>query len=512
MAIQSSSKVIAKNTMYLYIRMMFTMIVTLYTSRVILQALGVDDYGIYQSVGGIVSFLTFINNALSGGSARFLTYELGTGNEDKLKRTFSTTFTIQVILALAIVVITEICGMWFLQHKMIIPPERINAAIYVFHFSVFTIFLTLLQVPYSACIIAHEKMTVYAYISIIEVILNLAIIYLLNVGGYDKLVLYAILLMIVQVGLCLFYFFYCYRNFVESHYKLIFDKQIFKSVFQFSSWSLFANGSIALNNQGVLILLNMFFSPSVVAARAISLQVNMAANKFVNNFRTAVNPQIVKRYAAKDYVGSKRLLLSSTKYSYYLMLAICLPLVLLAYPVLHLWLGVVPDYTTVFLQLIVIQSLFQVFDTSFYTALYAKGQLKENALISPTIGFLQFPAVFLLFKMGCSPVALSWASLLCYAFLGLYVKPKLIIRVVGYTWADVWSVFKPCLMVTTASLLVPLISSCFLKIESNIIHALLLLLLSLLSVALSVWLLGLDRGVKSSIVTMLRHHLFKKNK
>lgn len=509
MAIQSSSKVIAKNTMYLYVRMMFTMLVTLYTSRVVLNVLGVDDYGIYQSVGGIVTFLTFINNALSGASSRYLTYELGTGNQEKLKRTFSTTFTIQAILALFIVVVTEIVGMWFLENKLIIPDERMEAARYAFHLSVIAVFLTLMQVPYSACIIAHEKMSVYAYISIAEVVLNLSIVFLLDIGGVDKLVLYAILIALVQVGLSFFYFYYCHSRFIESHYRPIFDKNIFKSVFGFSGWSLFANGSIALNNQGVLILLNMFFSPAIVAARAISLQVNMAANKFVNNFRTAVNPQIVKRYAAKDFDGSKRLLLSSTKYSYFLMLAICLPLVLLAKPVLRLWLGVIPDYTVIFLQLIVIQSLFQVFDTSFFTALYAKGQLKENALISPVFGFLQFPVVYFLFKWGFSPVALSWASLICYAILGIYIKPMLIIKVVNYSWRDIWGVFRPCLFVTIAALPIPIVLSYIYNCDNSIVLSIILLFVSLLSVFFSVWFLGLDKEMKIQILQFIKARIVK---
>ncbi len=509
MAIQSSSKVIAKNTMYLYVRMMFTMLVTLYTSRVVLNVLGVDDYGIYQSVGGIVTFLTFINNALSGASSRYLTYELGTGNQEKLKRTFSTTFTIQAILALFIVVVTEIVGMWFLENKLIIPNERMEAARYAFHLSVIAVFLTLMQVPYSACIIAHEKMSVYAYISIAEVVLNLSIVFLLDIGGVDKLVLYAILIALVQVGLSFFYFYYCHSRFIESHYRPIFDKNIFKSVFGFSGWSLFANGSIALNNQGVLILLNMFFSPAIVAARAISLQVNMAANKFVNNFRTAVNPQIVKRYAAKDFDGSKRLLLSSTKYSYFLMLAICLPLVLLAKPVLRLWLGVIPDYTVIFLQLIVIQSLFQVFDTSFFTALYAKGQLKENALISPVFGFLQFPVVYFLFKWGFSPVALSWASLICYAILGIYIKPMLIIKVVNYSWRDIWGVFRPCLFVTIAALPIPIVLSYIYNCDNSIVLSIILLFVSLSSVFFSVWFLGLDKEMKIQILQFIKARIVK---
>ena len=383
---KTNNRTIAKNTAFLYFRMMFTMIVSLYTSRVILQTLGVDDYGIYQSVGGIVGFLSFINSALSTGSSRFLTYELGTGNLEKLKRTFSTTLTIHIAIALFVVIVAETLGIWFLYNKLVIPAERMDAAVYTFHISILTAVFTLTQVPYNASIIAHEKMSVFAYMSILECSAKLGVVYLLSIGGYDKLKLYANLLFIVQIGLICIYRLYCSRYFKETVYRFVFDKAIFKEIAGFSGWSLFASSSIALNSQGILILLNMFFEPAVVAARSISIQVNMAASQFVNNFRTAANPQIVKKLAVGDLMGSKRLLLASTKYSYYMMFIICFPVCLLAHPLLKIWLGVVPDYTVIFLQIIVIQSLFQVFDTSFYTALYAKGRLKENALISPTLG------------------------------------------------------------------------------------------------------------------------------
>lgn len=255
----SSNKTIVKNTAFLYFRMMLTMIISLYTSRVILQILGVDDFGIYQAVGGIVGFLSFINSALSTGSSRFLTFELGVGNLEKLKRVFSTTLTVHIVIALVIIIIAETVGLWFLYNKMIIPPERMNAAVYTFHISILTAVFTLTQVPYNASIIAHEKMSVFAYMSIVEVSAKLLIVYLLGIGSIDKLKLYATLLFVVQISLMIFYRYYCGKHFKETVYHLIFDRMIFKSIASFSGWSLFANSAIALNNQGILLLLNMFF-------------------------------------------------------------------------------------------------------------------------------------------------------------------------------------------------------------------------------------------------------------
>ena len=499
---ESQNKTIAKNTMFLYFRMMFTMVVSLYTSRVILQKLGINDYGICQAVGGIVGFLSFLNGALSTSSSRFLTYSLGEGNFEKLKRTFSTTLTIHICLAVVIVLIAETGGLWFLYNKMVIPSERIEAAAYVYHLSIITAVFTLTQVPYNASIISHEKMSIYAYMSIFEVSAKLGICYLLSLGGLDRLKFYATLLLVVQVGLMLFYRFYCIRKFKETKYQFIFDKSLLKEIAAFSGWSLFANCSGALNSQGILILLNMFFQPSVVTARAISIQVNMAATQFVNNFRTASNPQIVKRLAAGDVSGSHHLLLSSTKYSYYLMLILCLPIFLLAEPLLHLWLGTVPEYTVIFLQLIIIQSLFQVFDTSFYTALYAKGRLKENALISPTFGLLRFPLIYLLFLHGFSPVALSWASLITYAILGLIVKPILIVKIADYTYKDVLSVFKPCLNVS----LIAVTLSVFINYIMRPITFLTFIsevLILVFIIGLVIFYIGINTNVRKTFLTLI---------
>ena len=494
----SSHTTIAKNTMFLYFRMMFTMIISLYTSRVILQVLGIEDFGLYQAVGGIVGFLSFINGALSTGSSRFLTFELGKGNFEKLQQTFSTTLIIHIAIALLVVILAETIGLWFLYNKLAVPADRLDAAVFVFHISILTSVFSLILVPYNASIIAHEKMSIFAYVSIVEVIAKLAIVYFLKIGDTDKLKLYAILLFFIQFCLMFFYQIYCTKHFKETRYRFVFKKSIFKSIVSFSGWSLFANVSLALNSQGILVLLNMFFSPAIVTARAISIQVNMATTQFVSNFRIAVNPQIVKKYASEDFIGSKNLLLSSAKYSYYLMFLICFPICLLAYPIIKLWLGIVPEYSVIFLQLILIQSLFQVFDTSFYTALYAKGQLKENALISPAFGLIRFPIIYLMFKMGYSPVVLSWASLITYAILGLAIKPILIIKIANYLWEDIWSVFKPCLLVTIVALPIPVFF--YYRIDINSIYnSLMLLFVTVITSALSIYFIGIDNFTKQKI-------------
>lgn len=497
----TSNKTIVKNTIFLYIRMMFTMVVSLYTSRVILDVLGVEDYGIYQTVGGIVLMLSFVNNALANGTSRFLTYEIGTGNISKLKKTFSTVLWANVGLAILVVLFASTLGLWFVYNKLVIPEERMDAAIIAYHLTIVTCFFQLVLVPYNACIIAHEKMSIYAYMSILEVCLKLSICYLLSIGGFDKLIVYAALLCVVQLLMTLFYMVYCFRHFIESKLKFHVDFSILKDVISYSSWSLIASTSTALNTQGATVLINMFFSPTVVSARAIANQVNMAANQFIQNFRTAANPQIVKMYAAEDYEGSKRLLLESTKFSYFLMLILALPICLVADQLLTIWLKEVPEYTTIFLQLAIITSLFQVFDSSFYTALYAKGQIKENALTSPTLGLLIFPICYFLFLLGCSPVAMAWSMMALYAFLGLVQKPILLIKIVDYSWQDILSVFKPCILVTLLSCPIPILF--YIERDTIFTNAwikfIVLVLVAVINVAVAAYFLGMNKEMRKKI-------------
>lgn len=495
----TGGKTIAKNTAFLYVRMLIILVVTLYTSRVILQVLGIDDFGLYQTVGGIVGFLAFISNALAGATSRFITYALGKNDIDELKRTFSTTLTTHLIIGLFIVVVAETVGLWYVYNKMVIPEERMSAALWVYHISIITAFIAIMQVPLNAEVIAHEKMTFFAYVGIVEAVSKLGIVYLLSVSGVDRLVMYALLLLFVQIGIYLFYFFYCKKFFIETVFHLFIDNKLFKEIFSFSGWSLFANGAIALSNQGILLLLNLFFAPAVVTARSISLQVNNVANQFVQNFRTAANPQIVKRYASGDFEGSKRLLLESTKFSYYLMLLIALPLCLLAEPLLNIWLVEVPDYTVTFLQIVIVQSLFQVFDTSFFTALYAKGRIKENALISPLIIFLCFPIVYIMFRSGSDPLVLSWAYLIAYILLGLVIKPILIHKIVDYKWQEILRVFLSCFLVTMVAVPVPLYL--FLRLGVNtIINGIIVLFASMFFVGAAVWFLGMSRDMKDRLL------------
>lgn len=513
MAAQTNNQTIARNTIMLYFRMMFSMLVGLFTSRVILQTLGVTDYGIYQTVGGIVGFMSFLNNALATGSSRFLTFELGKGDKDKLSKTFSTTFLIHLALAVLIIIVTESVGLWFLYNKLIIPAVRFDAAVYCFHLSVVTVAVGITQVPYNSSIISHEKMDLYAYAGIVETLLRLVIVYLLYIGNFDKLMLYSTMLFVVTLGFQTFYRMYCVRHFEECKLKWTYDKSILSEISKFSGWSLFANLSIALSNQGILILLNMFFAPAVVAARAISLQVNGYVQQFVTNFRTAANPQIVKRYAAGDFDGHKSLLIQSTKFSFFLLYIMGFPVCLTAYPLLHLWLGIVPDYTVVFLQIVVIENLFSVFDVSLYQALYAKGDLKWNALTSPTIGFITFPIVYVCFKCGASPIVLSWAYLVSKIILGCIQKPILLIKVVGYKCSDFVPMYWSCLKVVIISLPLPILYYIFCSSITSIefVDFILTAGIAALCTGVAIWFFGMDKTMRTKLMDMVKHKIKNKD-
>lgn len=504
----ANNKRIAKNTFLLYIRMLFLMLINLYTSRVILQILGVEDYGIYNAVGGIVLILSFLNSALSNGSSRFITYELGKKNTSELNNVFCTILNAHIILAIIVVIIAESIGLWFIKTKLGLPDDRFDAALFAFHFSVLTSVASITQVPYTATIIAHEKMQIYAYASIIEVVLKLLILYLLPVLGQDRLQTYAILLFCIQIMIMSIYRIYCIRKFNETKFKFIFNKKKFKEVAAFSSWSLLGNAAHALTGQGTNILLQMFFGPQLVAARAISLQINMAANQFVSNFKLAADPQIVKYYAAGDTDKSKELTLNTAKFTFFLMLLLCIPIYIVAEPLLKLWLVSVPPYTLIFLQLIVIQSLFSVLDTCFYTGLYACGRVKENALISPLILSLQFPAIYIAFKVGCSPIFLSYAGIFVTIILALIIKPLLLIKLAGYTYRDMKDIFVPCIKTAITAFIPSLLIAHYLS--GNYWQYALLLILVIIIIILSILYIGIEKRQRQELFKLIKRKLLHK--
>lgn len=401
--ISTNNKRIAKNTLLLYFRMLFLMVVSLYTSRVVLNALGVEDFGIYNVVGGVVAMFTMLSGSLSAAITRFITYELGTGNQNNLQKIFSSAVTIQIGLAIVIVLLAEAVGVWFLNMKMNIPETRMVAANWVFQFSVLTFAINLISVPYNASIIAHERMSAFAYISILEAVGKLAIAYLITVSPMDKLIFYALLMCSVALLVRLVYGYYCKKHFEECTYHFLCDKDLLKRMFGFAGWNFIGATSAVLRDQGGNIIINLFCGPTVNAARGIAFQVNTAVHGFVTNFMTALNPQITKSYASDDRKYMMTLIFQGARLSFYMLLALSLPIFVNTHYILTLWLKIVPEHTVAFVQLILLFGLSESISNPLITAMLATGKIRNYQLVVGGLQMINLPFSYIFLRMGVFP-------------------------------------------------------------------------------------------------------------
>lgn len=453
MVTSENNKRIAKNTLFLYIRTLFVLLVSLYTSRVILRVLGISDYGIYQVIGGLVAMFGVLSTALSAAISRFITFEIGSGNKEKLCRVFSTSVIVQFIIAFIVLLLAEVIAIWFVQTQMKIPEGRMIAAQWVLHCSLITFCINLVSVPYNACIIAHEHMKTFAYISVLDVLLKLIVCFCIFISPVDKLIFYAVLLTVEAVIIRIIYSFYCHRHFEESRSKLIFDKTIFRDMLSFSGWSFFTNTNSILNNQGVNMLINVFFGVTVNAARGIAVQVENAVLQFVNNFTVAINPQITKSYASGEMERMYSLVCRGAKFSYFAMLLVALPIVCEAEKILNIWLTVVPEHTVIFVRLSLVLGVFDCIGASGYTACAAAGKMKRYALILTPIGLLEFPLTWMFFWMG-APVVSTYYLYIFVKFLVVIARLFLLRDMVGLTPVIfVKNVFRPILFTTLVAVL-----------------------------------------------------------
>lgn len=398
--ISANDKRIARNTMFLYFRMGLSIIVSLYTSRVVLQALGVEDYGIYGVVGSLVSMFGFLNASMSGATSRFLTYELGRSDFKQLKKTFSMAFFEHCIIALAVMLICESFGVWFLNYKMVIPPDRLYAANLVLQLSILSMMINVTQVPYNASIISHEHMDIYAYVSLTEVILKLLVVFLLELFLIDKLILYALLVLGVHIIIAIIYRLYCVRHFQECHVCRLWDGKLLKSMLSFSGWDLYGNLSITARTQGVNMLLNVFFGPIVNAAASISSSVQGAVMRFASNVVTAVKPQIIKYYAQGSYNEMVHLISNAVRLNYLILLFITVPLMTELHYVLSLWLGVVPDYTVEFCCFTLVFNFYTNMSHTLVTGIHATGKIIRPSLINGSLYLSVVPITYIAFKLG----------------------------------------------------------------------------------------------------------------
>ena len=451
----ANSKRIAKNTLLLYVRMLFLMLISLYTSRVILNALGVEDYGIYNVVGGVVTMFSVLSGSLNAAISRFITFELGTGNVERLKKVFSSSVTIQAIIAIIIVVLAETVGLWFLNEKMVIPDNRITAANWCYQFSIITFAINLIAVPFTASIIAHEKMSAFAYISILEALGKLVIAWCIVVNPIDRLVFFALMVAIVVCSISLLYAWYCIKHFKECVYHFYYDHDLLKQMFGFAGWNFIGASSAILRDQGGNIILNLFFGPTVNAARAISVKVNTVINSFVQNFMVALNPQITKSYACRDYDYMFKLIFQGARLSYYILLMLCLPVILNTHYILVVWLKLVPEHTVLFVQLILVFAMCESISHPLITVMLATGNIKNYQIVVGGLQMMNLPIAYLCLYFGAMPESIVLVAIVisqCCLAARLFMLRKMIGLQVGQYLRKV---YFNVLSVTLVALILP---------------------------------------------------------
>lgn len=481
--------------------MLLSMGVSLYTSRIVLNTLGVIDFGIYNVVGGVVLMFSFLNSSMASATQRFLSYELGKEDYEQLKKVFSMSINIHAIIAVSVFILAETIGLWFLNSQLIIPVERLEAANWVYQFSVLSFMVTIMSVPYNSAIIAHERMNVYAFVSILEVILKLAIVIALVWVGYDKLKLYSIFVFSVTVILWIIYKQYTKLNFKETNYRFFWDKSLYKILMNYAGWNIFGNLAVVAMGQGVNILLNIFFGPVVNASRAIAYQVNSAVNGFVSNFQMSLNPQIVKSYASNDHIYMHQLIYRGSKYSFFLLFFLSLPVLLQTETLLRWWLKIVPDFAVLFCQLVLIDTLITCISGPLMTAAQATGKIKLYQALVGGLLLLNLPLSYIFLKLGYEP-QITFFIAIGLSILALFARLVMLRTLMSFS-ARIFIkkvVFK-VFIVTILSVLVPLFVIPFLENETT--KFLVITSLSFLSVMTMIYLTGLEKDERIFIKARL---------
>lgn len=492
-----NNKRIAKNTALLYLRLLFSMCISLFTSRVILNALGVEDFGIYNVVGGIVVMFGFLNNAMSASTQRFLMIEIGKGNHHQINRIFSMSLTIHILVALIVLILSETGGLWLLNTQLNISLDRMVSANWVFQFSILAFIITILYVPYNAMIIAQEKMDIFAFVSIVEVILKLFITLVVLWLGFEKLKLYAVLVFMVTFIIGTIYVIYCKIKFIECKFKHFWDRKLFYEMSSFASWNLLGVFAGITYNQGVNILLNVYFGPVVNAARGIAYQIQGAVNGFVTNFQVAVNPPITKSYATNEKEYMYSLIFSASKYSFYLLFLLSLPILLETDLILSIWLKNVPEYTSIFTRLILIDVLICSLSGALQTIVQATGNIKRYQMVVSGILLLNLPISYVLLKIGFPPHITFIISIIA-SITALVARLVILKIILSFPVKHfIVNVINKVISVFIVGSLIPYYITK--QLTPSLIHLLLIAIISTLSVSSSVWVLGITLSEKQFI-------------
>lgn len=502
-----NNKRIAKNTLMLYVRTLLLMLVTLYTSRVILSSLGVEDFGIYSAVGGVVAMFSMLTNTLSSAISRFITYELGTVHIDKLNHIFSTAVTIQMLFGLIVAILAGTLGVWFLNYKMNIPDDRMLAANYVLLFSVITFIINLISVPYNATIIAHEKMSAFAYISILDAIWKLTVAYLITVSPMDKLVFYAIMMCVVALITRFIYGVYCNRKFEECSFHFVWDKVLLKQMFAFAGWNFIGATSALLRDQGGNIIINIFCGPMVNSARSIANQVGWAVNSFAANFMTALNPQITKSYASGDHRYMMELIFQGARFSYYMLLLLSLPVIINAQYILALWLKDVPEHTVLFARLTLLFAMSESISNPLITAMLATGNIRNYQIVVGGLQLMNLPIAYILLRIGYIPEIILFVAIFisqcCLAARLIMLKSLIKLKVRQY----LKNVYFNIIGVSVVSGIIPIvISYCMDSTFPNVITS---CLISLVCTLIAIFYVGCSAKERQFVLAKVKQVLTK---
>ena len=506
----SDNRRIAKNTMVLYVRMIVMMFISFLTARVTLNALGVTDYGINNVVGGLVSMFSLLSNSLSSSTSRFLTFGLGEGDMDKLKKIFSTSVNIHFILAIVVVIAVETIGVWFLNHKMNIPADRLDAANWILQCSVVVFAVGLLSVPYNSAIVAHEKMVAFAYMTIFDAASRLLIIGGIYYYQGDKLKLLALMTMLQSLIRQSLYWIYCKRKFEECVYRIGYDKQLTRTMFGFAGWNFIGSTAGLMKDQGVNIAINLFTGPAINAARGIAMQVNIIISQFIGGFTTALNPQIIKNYAVGDLDRMHQLIYQGTRLSYYLFMFLSIPVFFEVETILQIWLGQVPAHTVLFTRLALVLTLAEIISGTLITAQLATGNIRNYQIVVGGILLLNFPISYILLKMGIFPeatliVAIVISQICMVARLWfLRSMVKLPARVF------LQKVYFNVIAVTLLALIPP--AACYVSMDSSWLRLFVLGFVSVLASAGSIYYVGCNAAERTVLIGYAQKFLYRLKK
>jgi len=502
----SNNKRIAKNTIFLYFRTFIVMLVSLYTSRAVLAALGETDFGIYNIVGGVVVLFAFMNSAMSAATQRYLNYELGRNDIEEVKRIFSMSINVHAGISAIVFILGESIGLWFVLTQLNIPQDRFDAAVWVYHLSLIGCCIHILRIPYNACIIAYERMSFYAFVSVVEAVLKLAIVFLLLVETFDKLVEYALLMLLVIIVVNIVYYIYCRRKFLVSRYHWFWDKSLFLKLLSFSGWSMFGSVATTAAGQGSSILLNIFHGVLLNAAMGLSHQVHSAVASFISSFQTAFSPQIVKTYAAKQHSEFTSLVCRSSRLSYCLVFLVSLPLMVCITPILHVWLTIVPEYTAEFVILTVTNCMIDALSGPLWVSVQATGNIRKYQIIMSCLFLSNLPLMYLCLLMGLSPVIVVGVRTVIYIVIH-FVRIGYLQKIMEFPTSDYLKDVMLRVTIMTMSALPASISlqkyTC--GLEQTIVVFLLLLFQNLLLV----WLIGIKKNERKTILQSVIQKLHK---